>query len=243
MRRKLTLDEFIAKSNLVHKNKYDYSKSKYVDARTKVVIICPIHGEFLQVPFSHFIGKGCSACTENKPLNTNEFISRCRKVHTKKYDYSAVDYKGTHTKVAIICPKHGKFCQRAKDHLNGVGCPKCQSSKGELKILNFLNKSKIEHKYQYWFIDCRSNIGKKQVLKFDFYIPSKNLLVEYDGEQHYNPNCYVGKYKTTSKDFENIICRDKIKTKYALKAGIRLLRIKYTQFNRIDQILEAVLRA
>ena len=62
----LTTEEFIQRANEIHNNKYDYSKVEYVNANTKVCIICPIHGEFWQVPSSHLNGRGCKECGVKK---------------------------------------------------------------------------------------------------------------------------------------------------------------------------------
>jgi len=67
-------------------------------------------------------------------------------------------------------------------------------------------------------------------------------LIEYDGEQHFKTG-QLGKYKNNIKDLKSIQHRDQIKTKYAENNGIKLLRIKYTKLNKIDQILESVLNA
>ena len=61
----LTTEKFIEKANLVHGHKYDYSKTNYVNYRTKVCIICPEHGEFWQVPNNHLFGAGCPTCPES----------------------------------------------------------------------------------------------------------------------------------------------------------------------------------
>ena len=58
----MTKEEWIASARNVHGDKYDYSKVEYVNARKKVCIICPEHGEFLQIPSSHLRGHGCSKC-------------------------------------------------------------------------------------------------------------------------------------------------------------------------------------
>jgi hypothetical protein len=58
----LTTEEFITKARLKHNNKYDYSKTKYVNRKTRVLIICPEHGEFWQTPQDHLAGKGCAKC-------------------------------------------------------------------------------------------------------------------------------------------------------------------------------------
>ena len=57
--KRLTKENFIERAKNVHGDKYDYSKVEYKNARTKVCIICPIHGEFWQVPSSHLKGIGC----------------------------------------------------------------------------------------------------------------------------------------------------------------------------------------
>ena len=66
--KKLTLKEFIEKSNKIHGiGRYDYSKVNYINNRTEVVIICPNHDEpyeFPQKPTDHLSGKGCSLCCE-----------------------------------------------------------------------------------------------------------------------------------------------------------------------------------
>ena len=65
MGKRLTTEMFINKANIIHSNKYDYSKTSYVNNRTKVTIICPIHGEFEQTPNSHLSGSGCPMCSKS----------------------------------------------------------------------------------------------------------------------------------------------------------------------------------
>ena len=62
MSKKLTQEEFIKKAKVIHGNKYDYSQVKYINTKTKVLIICPQHGEFLQVSGNHLRGQGCPYC-------------------------------------------------------------------------------------------------------------------------------------------------------------------------------------
>lgn len=61
--KKYTIPEFIQKANMVHKFKYDYSRSNYIGCFDKIIIRCPIHGDFIQSPSEHLYGKGCSKCT------------------------------------------------------------------------------------------------------------------------------------------------------------------------------------
>jgi hypothetical protein len=133
---KFTINDFIIKSKEIHGNKYDYSKSNYIDSITPIKIICKKHGIFEQLPSNHIHhNNGCPLCAniikgESVKLNTKLFIKKSKKVHGNKYDYSLVDYINTHTKVKIICKKHGIFEQQPNSHLNGRGCNICNKSKG-----------------------------------------------------------------------------------------------------------------
>jgi len=124
---KLPLNKFIEKATLVHGDKYDYSKSEYVNSYTKITIICPEHGEFEQTPKSHIYGKyGCKLCGIKNLSNTiDDFINKSSKLHNNKYDYSDSIYKSYRSHIIIKCPKHGKFKQLTRRHLEGHGCPKC----------------------------------------------------------------------------------------------------------------------
>jgi hypothetical protein len=130
----LTTEDFINKANEIHGNKYDYSKTTYSNPKIKINIICPIHGEFYQIPHSHLEGCGCSKCFFNKVhLNnlstTEDFINKANEIHGNKYDYSFVDYRNNTTKVKIICPIHGEFYQTPHNHKRGNGCKKCAGVK------------------------------------------------------------------------------------------------------------------
>lgn len=117
-------DKFIEESIKVHGNKYDYSKVQYKNATDKVTIICPVHGEFTQMPSAHLNGQGCPKCV-GKNLSLDEVITKFKTIHGTKYDYSKVVYEEMHKKVCIICPEHGEFMQTPSKHILGQGCRKC----------------------------------------------------------------------------------------------------------------------
>ena len=126
----MTTEEFINKAKQVHGDKYDYSHVVYVNSKTKVCIICPQHGEFLQSPKKHLSGQGCSKCGRARlsqlfSQGKDKFIERAKAIHGDFYDYSEVVYVNTHTHVKIICPLHGVFLQEPASHLRGCGCPIC----------------------------------------------------------------------------------------------------------------------
>gem|GEM_PF-2831800 len=148
---KRTTEEFITKANKKHDGKYDYSKVKYINSKTKICIICPEHGEFWQEPSSHLSGCGCPNCGGTKKMTTEKFIAKAKKVHGDKYNYSKVEYKDNKTKVCIICPEHGEFWQQPSHHyLKGCGCPNCGGTK-KMTTEKFIAKAKKVHgdKYDY----------------------------------------------------------------------------------------------
>lgn len=94
---------FIERAKVAHGDKYDYSKAKYNIVNDKIIIICPIHGEFLQSKYCHLIGCGCSKCAGCYNPNTEEYIKRAKKIHGDKYDYSEVNYINQKVKISIKC--------------------------------------------------------------------------------------------------------------------------------------------
>ncbi|CAB4123077.1 hypothetical protein UFOVP29_236 [uncultured Caudovirales phage] len=143
----LSLDEYVERAKNKHNHKYSYENTIYLNAKTKITINCPKHGEFLQNPDSHLRGCGCPKC-QGKNLSTQEYVAAVSIVHQHQYDYSLVNYTGIKEKIKIICPIHGEFAQRAEDHRNGNGCPKC--IRKNLTIDDFINEAKIIHKqYNY----------------------------------------------------------------------------------------------
>jgi len=123
----------------VHGERYDYSKVDYKTNHKKVTIICPYHGEFDQRPSHHKNGVGCPDCSGNVPLTTEKIVKQFKKVHGERYKYSKVVYKGSDTKIKIICYTHGVFYQTPYNHRNGNGCPTCNRGWTKSKIIEFIN--------------------------------------------------------------------------------------------------------
>jgi len=224
-------EEFIKKAKKVHGDKYEYNKVNYVQARKPIIITCPEHGDFPISPDNHLRKKGCPDCAKiNRGLksrsNTEEFISKSKKIHGDKYDYSKVNYINNTTLVEIICPTHKSFFQSPQNHLANKGCSKCNESHGEKFISSLLTFNKINFMSQHKFVDCtnKSKTGYCRKLPFDFYIPELNTCIEYDGQQHFEPLNIFGGDET----FENQKKRDKLKNQYCKKNGIKLIRIPYT---------------
>lgn len=215
----------------IHGDKYDYSKVLYVNARYKIIIICPIHGQFKQTPDNHLKGCGCPKCSTHKvhisQIKTN-YLEDFIKIHKNEYDYSKVKYIGAHKKIEIICKIHGSFLQTPRSHTNGNGCPRCKNSKGNNRIMNYLKNNKIKFIDEFKFDDCKN----KFKLPFDFYLPDYNMCIEFDGKQHYISNKYFGE-----DSFQKLKINDEIKNNYCLSNNIRLIRIPYYEYNNIETII------
>lgn len=227
-----TKDDFVKKAVAIHGDKYDYSLVDYVSSGKKVKIICNSHYHsgyvFEQTPHCHLCGKGCPVCAGNVPMSNDEFAIRAREVHGDIYDYSQAHYVNAHTKVKIICPKHGAFEQVARCHLDfGQGCPLCNESKGERLILLFLEKQGIKFIRQKKFNDC---IDKKQ-LSYDFFLPDLNTLIEFNGAQHYK------NFRFKSHNLRVQRHHDWLKRKYARDNNYKLIIIPYWESN-IDETLQ-----
>lgn len=235
MSKKLTTVEFVERANKSHKYKYIYVKTHYVNMSKKVVITCKEHGDFLQDPRNHlYNNRGCPKCKREKissfrAKTLDEYMKQVKKIHGNKYDYSKVIWqeKGRTRKICIICRKHGEFVQRVNHHLTGSGCPYCRESKGEKMIEVWLKKYKVDYRREYSFPACK----RIKVLRFDFFLPKLNICIEFDGPQHYDEKSHY-----YNKD-RNLHVKDQIKNNFCKQQHIRLIRIKYKNAKKINQIL------
>lgn len=123
---KYTTATFIEKANEIHNFKYDYSLTNYINIRTKIIIICNIHGQVIIRPDSHLVS-GCTKCSStNSHKNTDEFVSKSKEKFGDRFDYTLTTYVNTRTKISIICKKHGMFTQWPRTHLKSIyGCSEC----------------------------------------------------------------------------------------------------------------------
>lgn len=257
-RRRLTFDEFLRRANIAHANKYDYSLTQLTTQHALVDIICPIHGVFKIAPTNHirnfdnsnpdprYRPGGCGECGKEFTRNRNKsgldtketFIAKANNVHNNRFTYPG-EYTGQNFKITIQCPDHGLFEQLASNHLRGTGCPRCKNSKGATKIAKYLTRLKIEFVQEHSFADCR---GESRPLRFDFWLPTLNTLIEFDGEHHFKPVRFRGVAQETVEDRFLLIQRyDSIKADYAAAQGIKLVRIAFCDSDKICDILKAEL--
>ena len=168
---KLTTQLYVERAREVHGHRYDYSKTKYINADTEVSIICPDHGAFkIKARYHTDFKRKCPSCrtNKNKPYTTETFAIAANEVHKNKYDYSLVDYINCTTWVPIICPDHGVFEQTPASHLSGNGCNGCKIDtfvkRRRLNTSKFIMLAKKKHnnKYDYSrvnYVNCKTPIA------------------------------------------------------------------------------------
>lgn len=203
-----------------------FDKVIYQGKRKDIIVTCSIHGDYTTKAEMLLKGNGCPSCgitirSLSTTKTTEQFISEAIEVHDHLYDYSLINYKGIFEKVKIICKKHNKiFIQTPASHLYGIGCPLCKLSKGELKVIKFLDQLQVQYIRQKTF----SNLSHIRRLKFDFYLPLYNSCIEFDGEQHFR---VVENYWKGQQGFNDLQMKDSIKNKYCELNNIPLLRIRF----------------
>ncbi|TDX43706.1 hypothetical protein [Orenia marismortui] len=167
---------------------------------------------------------------------------------TKRHDYDYIrtyfkdhgcellskDYQNAKTKLKYIC-ECGNVSETTFDHFyQGCRCPRCSESKGERMISKFLEDKNIYFEKEFTISDCVSQNG--YALRFDFALYKNNeliYLIEYDGEQHFEPINHFG----GEDSFEQRVRNDKIKNSFCKERGINLIRIPYWDFDNIEKIL------
>ena len=227
-KQKYTNEEFIEKLKQIYGDKYDYSKVKYTNRRSKVILICPKHGEFTKIAADLLTKKtGCHLCNQEHKkevfsLGKEKFIEKANNVFHNLYDYSNVIYVNNSTKVEIQCRKHGSFLCTPQNHLHGRGCPICKSENYvyEDRLYNFLKtifrEEDIIRQYRVEWLSNNKSL--------DFFIPKYNLCIEHQGSQHYN----LTRYKDDNEEKLNKRIQNDIdKYNECISNGVNILYFTY----------------
>lgn len=124
--------------NTIHRNKYNYDGSIFVNMLTKIQITCPEHGVFFKTPAKHISGQGCPFCSSARKAaairsSTAEFIKKAKLI-APRFDYSKVVYESSNQKIIVMCKEHGDFFITPNKLLAGKGCPTCKSSTLKKKL-------------------------------------------------------------------------------------------------------------
>ena len=231
---KLNKEIFIERSNKIHHNKYDYSKSEYKNHRTKVIITCPIHGDFEQTPKNHMKGQGCPKCGKKYAQVYNKFnfdvlIKTSKERFGERYSFPNIEneYENSHSKITIKCNKCGNiFNKIACDHItspNG-GCQHCYHniSKPEEEIGEYIRT----------LICDEIKFNDRSILnghELDIFIPSKNVAIEYNGLFWHSDNKKNKNYHL-------------MKTEMCEQQGIHLIQIFEDEYINLKHIVLSKLK-
>lgn len=240
MSKKLTQDEFIKRSIAVHGDRYDYSKSVYVAAPSKLIITCKKHGDFLQSPNKHFSGRGCKACgyesiSIKNAITYENFESMARNKHGDRFEYDQGSYSGIESKIKIKCPAHGWRSVIAISHIKSeTGCRKCgqllTGSKNSYDVLGFIERANKRHgiRYDYSkvvYVDSKTNITIRCIDHGDF--------VQIPGNHIYGSGCPSCVKNGFSPDLPSILYLLKSECGSMMKIGItRNLAQRASQLRR-----------
>lgn len=188
----------------------------------------PCGRTFIRRTTTFYNNKICPHCDGNAMPDTIEIAQRCK---DKGYTL-LTEYKGTQEKVLIRHDKCGFIWgikpYRFYKELDG-DCPNCNRtiSKGERRIMEYLQKNDIDFNREHSF-----SWQSHKAYRYDYYIPSYNLIIEYHGIQHYAETNFLHSSLATNKE------HDEIKLKEAINNGYNYLVIPYTHYSKISEILD-----
>lgn len=222
-----TKEEIINKLN----DKYVVKNIDFKTNKDYVFLSCKKHGNFKITSTRIMQGKGCPTCAKEKAQKhkTNkQYLSELKVLNLDRiYDFSKVNYVNAKTPVIVICKKCGKeFSKNPRVFFRKTAkaCPYCNYYIGERLVEDYLIEHKIKFIAQYSFKN--TEISR---LRFDFYLPDLNIVIEYQGEQHYRAVSYWGGEKRFAQQQKN----DQRKRDFCKENNIQEIEISYKE-NVID---------
>lgn len=220
-------------------NKYEYTllttEDDYTDVKMDVHFICPKHGEKTMMLDNLIHGHRCVDCSYEERGNNLKhdinYVKECIENVNGNKLLNPDDYKDTTTgNLNILCSCGNvfttSFSNYTKRGVNTCYSCSCKESVGEKRIRESLEFYGINFEQEKRFDDCRD----VKPLPFDFYLPNYNMIIEFDGQHHFEETHNRADYETTKR-------HDAIKNKYCEDNNINLLRIPYWDGSKIEEIL------
>ena len=239
--------DWIKNARAVHGEKYEYDESRPPRTTSDYIRYkCPVHG-WQESRYGCHVqqGCGCALCAgvQNKlPAEDRKqiWIKKCRERFPGKFSYRDAVYINNDTPVKIYCKEHHITFETTPDtHLRGSGaCPLCTRSVGEVEIFKWLSEHAIPFETQK-VIPNENMFCKRHYLTVDFYLPDLNMIIEMNGEQHYQ---YVEHFHTKVWTLEDQQIRDDTLRAYCKTHRINLLEIKYDEIDCIPKILAKAIK-
>jgi len=213
----------------------------YVNTNNKIKIRCKC-GNVFETKFQSFLHKTKRQCNECGDILRADgsrlpydFVKNFIE-NIKGYKLLSDTYINSGTKLEVQCDKGHIYEVIWEDIQKGNRCPFCKETRGEKRIEEYLSLNNVQLKIEKIFLDCRYI----QPLRFDFYLPEHNVLIEYQGKQHYFPVDFAGKGEEwANEQFKINQIKDQIKRDYCNNNNIKLLEIPYWDFDNIEDILSS----
>ncbi len=244
--RKSGIDNIKNQINDIYDCKYTVLSDSFKNQRSKISVKCNTCNNTWCPTIDNLLREkvGCPVCAGElssvKQRKTQEkFCFDMNKIYYDKFKVVG-KYINSTTKIEIKCTKCDCQIYRKPNALlcKLNKCPNCESSSsGEVAVAKWLNDSNKEYIQEYKFKDCKNILP----LPFDFYLPNYNLLIEYDGEGHYEPFRFSKNKQKMLDKFNQQKKHDNIKNTYCKINNIKLLRIPYWEFDNIELILKEAL--
>lgn len=236
-------DESIVVAEMYAANPNIKMLEPYQGRTKRVKMVCTVHQvESTKTPAEVISGRGCIQCgleklTIQSRTPQDVFIKEL-------YDkYNNIDLVGGYISKSEYADFHCKTCGSEwtdmPTYVLSRGCPRCNGRSVETQVGEILQQYKINYIPQYSFDDCRD----KRKLPFDYYLPQCNILIEYDGEQHYKPVNFGGISDDEAQENLKVTQQhDAIKTNYCQEHNIPLIRIPYWEKNNLENVLISSLK-
>lgn len=235
-------------------NERDYIllSTEFISCANNIDFICKKHQDkgVQHITYGHMLeGKGCYWCGREKTEQAHrDMVSIEKRIQICEQNglrYVGSNYNNKLLNIEFICLKHPEIGVQTMRYANmkrGItGCRYCAKekgivkSKGELETIDVLNNLDINFVEQKIYPDCKDI----NYLPFDFYLIDYNILIEFDGEQHYFPVRFHGMSQQDAEDnFANVKYHDEIKTQFCRDYNIPLIRIPYFERGNILSYLQ-----
>lgn len=218
---KITQEEFYNSVKEACGNDYTFLE-RYVNKYTPIKVRHNKCGTVYKVAPNDFSqGRRCKKCHFRSRLKTQkEWNNQVEELGRGNYEFLE-SYKGDSIKIKVKHKECGReFYTKPNSFILGRRCPYCILSKGETLVENYLLDNSLLYERQKKFSDLKDYF----YLSYDFYIPKKEVLIEYQGRQHYYPISFFGGQESLSKQK----IHDNMKRNYAKVNEFTLIEIPYT---------------
>lgn len=233
--KKYDAEQFIAMCKVAHSNKYTYEKTTLQFILDKIIVTCPIHGDFVTRASHHLHSKsGCRKCNAAR-RTLDDFLVSANKIHDNRYTYNKTEYTRNHDLGIFTCHKHGDFKQTFMSHLSGKGCPRCKviesiPQKGIATYIKSIYTGMVD-----------TNVRLINNKEIDIYLPDKKIAIELDGVFWHSTGCPNYQKLPVERRRNTALKNQTFKHVAMAEKGIRLITILDAEWERNTEAVKNIL--